>query len=567
MIHPEFRVIEQSNPPAVEATLTPVYPVTAGLQQQRMRSLIASALELLRQSPLEELVPTGLLPGYLAGSIETAIRALHQPPASADTGLILKGIHPWQRRLAFEELLAHQLSLLHLRQRARIEAAPALAPSLDLLPRLLIELPFQLTGAQCRVAQEISSDLAEPRPMLRLVQGDVGSGKTAVSALAALQAIEHGYQVAVMAPTEILAEQHFSSFSNWLRPLGVAVVLLTSRMASAARRETLAALASGEAALAIGTHALFQEQVCFARLALVIIDEQHRFGVHQRLSLRSKGGPSGYTPHQLVMTATPIPRTLAMTAYADLDCSIIDELPPGRLPVETVIVNSARRERVIERVRDACIHGRQAYWVCTLIDESEILQCQAAESTAKELAEQLPGIGIGLIHGRMSTTEKKTVMARFQGAELLLLVATTVIEVGVDVPGASMMIIENAERLGLAQLHQLRGRVGRGGDASHCVLMYQAPLSGLGRQRLQALREISDGFALAERDLELRGPGELLGTRQTGSLDLRIADLQRDQDLIDPVRHAARRMLDDCPDQSLALIRRWLADRARYANA
>ncbi|MCW8993114.1 MAG: ATP-dependent DNA helicase RecG, partial [Gammaproteobacteria bacterium] len=436
----------------------------------------------------------------------------------------------------------------------------------SLQQRFRAALPFALTAAQQRVGEEIRHDLARDTPMQRLVQGDVGSGKTVVAALAALQAVESGYQAAVMAPTELLAEQHYTNLRRWLEPLGIEVAWLTGRLKAAARREMAAAVESGSAAVVVGTHALFQAEITFSRLGLVVVDEQHRFGVHQRLALREKGVQEGIHPHQLIMTATPIPRTLAMTAYADLDLSIIDQLPPGRTPVETVALSDERREEVIARVASACAEGRQAYWVCTLIEESESLQCQAAEESAAKLAERLPQLRIGLVHGRMKATEKAQVMAAFKAGELHLLVATTVIEVGVDVPNASLMIIENAERLGLAQLHQLRGRVGRGSTKSSCVLMYHPPLSQLARERLAVMRETNDGFVIARKDLEIRGPGEVLGTRQTGMLQLKIADLQRDQMLLTAVAAAADPLLQRYPERVAPLIQRWLAGKTRYGT-
>ncbi len=454
-----------------------------------------------------------------------------------------------------------------MRKRARTHRAPVMHDDGRLGERLLRSLAFTPTGAQLRVSAEIRRDLASGAPMLRLVQGDVGCGKTLVAALASLAVIEHGWPVAIMAPPALLAEQHCRTFSAWLDPLGLRTALLSGRMPAAERRATLEALALGETPLAVGTHALFQEQVGFARLGLVIIDEQHRFGVHQRLALREKGLADGFAPHQLVMTATPRPRTLARTAYADLDYSLIDELPPGRTPVATAVVSNARRDEVVERVRAACAEGRQAYWVCTLIEESETLEAQAAEAIAAELAERLPALRVGLVHGRVPGRQRLEIMNAFKAGEIELLVATTVIEVGVDVPRASLMIIENAERLGLAQLHQLRGRVGRGRDASHCVLLYQAPLSLAGRARLDAMRETCDGFVLAERDLELRGPGELLGTRQTGLMGLRFADLGRDGALLPAVRAAAETMLREHPGRIDALLDRWIPGRTRYAEA
>jgi len=482
-----------------------------------------------------------------------------------DQDLLLDGMHPAQRRLAFEELLAHHLSLLKLRQKSRQKGAPELPGNGELKQAFLAQLPFPLTGAQQRVGSEIAQDLAEAYPMLRLVQGDVGSGKTVVAALAAIQTVESGLQAAVMAPTEILAEQHFINFGNWFEPLGVKVAWLAGKLKGKQRQAQLEAIRSGEARVAVGTHALFQEEVVFSDLGLVVIDEQHRFGVHQRLSLREKGRNGELAPHQLIMTATPIPRTLTMSAYADLDCSVIDELPPGRTPVSTVVIADSRRQEVIGRVQKACAENRQVYWVCTLIEESEALQCQAAEVTAEDLKKALPELKVGLVHGRMKPAEKAEIMQQFKAAELDLLVATTVIEVGVDVPNASVMIIENPERLGLAQLHQLRGRVGRGSVESFCVLMYQAPLSKQGRERLAVMRETTDGFKIAEKDLQLRGPGEVLGTRQTGSMQFKMADLQRDSDLLTRVKMVAGQM-NEWPDCAESLVERWLGRGEDYGN-
>jgi ATP-dependent DNA helicase RecG len=464
-----------------------------------------------------------------------------------------------------EELLAHQVSLLQVREQIQAQTALPLLPMGDLNKRFLDSLPFQLTGAQRHVIADIRQDLSQPLPMLRLVQGDVGSGKTVVAALAALQAISAGVQVALMAPTEILAEQHLQNFKGWLEPLGVQIAWLSGRVKGKARETVLESLQSGAANIVIGTHALFQSDVIFNRLALVIIDEQHRFGVHQRLALREKGAGGVLAPHQLVMTATPIPRTLAMSAYADLDTSVIDELPPGRKPIDTIVIPDSRRDDIIERVKRACKEGRQAYWVCTLIEESEVLQCQAAEVTAQELTERLPGLNIGLVHGRLKAREKAAVMDRFKVGELDLLVATTVIEVGVDVPNASLIIIENPERLGLAQLHQLRGRVGRGEQASFCVLMYHPPLSANGKARLQALRDSQDGFVIAEKDLEIRGPGEVLGTRQTGMMQFRLADFDRDKGWIEPIRDIAPSLMKH-KNLVEALIHRWLGEKTRYGD-
>ena len=565
MYHPEYQLLEQPGSIAVESSLTPVYPSTEGLHQGTWRSLSAQALERLGSNSLRELVPPGLLGE--APPLATALRYLHRPPPDAPVAQLLAGTHPYQQRLAAEELLAHHLGLLRLRQRTRNQSATPMLGGASLCERFLRSLPFKPTTAQQRVTAQISVDLESCAPMLRLVQGDVGCGKTLVAALAALRAIGSGWQVAIMAPTELLAEQHFRTFDHWLRPLGFDTVLLSARLSAGERRSVMDAIASGTAALVAGTHALFQHQIAFARLGLVVIDEQHRFGVHQRLQLREKGMAGGSAPHQLVMTATPIPRTLAMTAYADLDYSIIDELPPGRTPVTTAVIGNTRREEVLERVRHACADGRQAYWVCTLIEESEALEAQAAEVIASELATRLPELRIALVHGRIAGRQRAAIMAAFQAGDIDLLVATTVIEVGVDVPRASLMIIENAERLGLAQLHQLRGRVGRGSAASHCVLLYQPPLSRSGRERLEVMRDTNDGFVLAERDLQLRGPGELLGTRQTGTFEMRFADLARDSALLPTVREAAARMLEQYPASIDPLIDRWMPGRAQYAQA
>lgn len=569
MVHPEYRRVEEDESVVVEQNLTPIYPTTEGMHQLSWRGITDKALDLLSEAPerLPEWLPEAIRETYQLPELTHALRYLHRPPADAARDQLLQGRHPAQRRLAFEELLAHQLSLRALRQRKQRVLAPALAGDGHLQRRFLEQLPFRLTRAQQRVGEEIAADLQRAHPMMRLVQGDVGSGKTVVSALAALQALEADHQVALMAPTELLAEQHLQSFRRWMEPLGLDVAWLTGRHKGKLREQVLAALAVGEARLVMGTHALFQQDVRFRALGLVIIDEQHRFGVHQRMALREKGEASGRVPHQLIMTATPIPRTLAMTAYADLDLSVIDELPPGRTPVTTVAIPDSRREEVIDRVRGACAAGRQAYWVCTLIEESEALQCQAAEETALQLTQLLPQQRVGLVHGRMKAAEKESVMSLFQSGELDLLVATTVIEVGVDVPNASLMIVENPERLGLAQLHQLRGRVGRGGIESHCVLMYHRPLSGNAQGRLAVMRETTDGFLIARKDLELRGPGEVLGTRQTGEMQFRIADLMRDQPLLGQVQEAADRLLADHPERVRPLVRRWVGQRERYIDA
>ena len=563
--HPEYRALSASEGAPVEQTLTPIYPTTEGLTQQRLRQLSQQALARLGPHSLPDWLPAELAREYQLGPLDEAIRYLHRPPAGADLEQLAEGQHWAQRRLAFEELLTHQLSLQRLRQSVRSQHAPALPVARMLPQRFLQNLGFQPTGAQQRVGAEIAYDLSQHEPMLRLVQGDVGAGKTVVAALAALQALEAGYQVALMAPTEILAEQHFLTFSKWLAPLGIEVAWLAGKLKGKARTAALAQIASGTP-MVVGTHALFQDEVQFQRLALAIIDEQHRFGVQQRLALRQKGIDGRLCPHQLIMTATPIPRTLAMSAYADLDTSILDELPPGRTPVNTLVIGENRRLEVVERVRAACREGRQVYWVCTLIEESEELTCQAAETSFSELSAALPEVRVGLIHGRMKPAEKAAVMDEFKQGRLQLLVATTVIEVGVDVPNASLMIIENPERLGLAQLHQLRGRVGRGSAVSHCVLLYQAPLSQLGRERLAIMRETTDGFVIAEKDLELRGPGEMLGTRQTGLLQFKVADLLRDADLLPAVRDAAQTLLEQWPQHVSPLLERWLRHGQQYGQ-
>ena len=565
IIHPEYKLLDEQSPAQLEEQLTPVYPTTEGLRQQSLRSLTDQALALLAQFGVRELLPEGLYPRQIA--LADALALLHRPPPELALPSLEFGQHPAQQRLIMEELIAHNLSVLKVRAEGKRHPACPLPPHPALVDKLLASLPFTPTRAQQRVGEEISADLAQAHPMMRLVQGDVGSGKTLVAALAALQAIGHGGQVALMAPTELLAEQHALSFARWLEPLGIGVGWLAGKQKGKAREQQMEAIAAGRVQMVVGTHAMFQEQVNFRHLVLVIIDEQHRFGVHQRLALREKGAQAGLYPHQLIMTATPIPRTLAMTAYADLDTSIIDELPPGRTAITTAALPDSRRPEVIERVRQACQEGRQAYWVCTLIEESEVLECQAAEQTALELQQRLPGLHIGLVHGRMKALEKQKVMAEFKAGTLHLLVATTVIEVGVDVPNASLMIIENPERLGLAQLHQLRGRVGRGAIASHCLLLYHAPLSRTAQQRLAVLRESGDGFVIAQKDLELRGPGELLGTRQTGLAALKIADLVRDQSQLPRVQQLARRLYDHQPELVEPLVRRWLSQSEHYAEA
>jgi ATP-dependent DNA helicase RecG len=566
MMHPEYKIVDDPENTSLEESLTPVYPTTEGVKQLTLRNLTEQALKQLDKGALLELLPSGLYEQQI--SLTGALHLVHRPSPDIAIEELEEGKHPAQKRLVIEELLAHHLSMLKVRSQSNTE--PGIAVRIDdgLKQKFLATLPFQPTGAQARVVAEIEQDMQRSQPMMRLVQGDVGSGKTLVAALSSLSAISAGYQVALMAPTELLAEQHARNFHDWLTPLGINVGWLAGKLKGKARNETLEQLALGEIQMLVGTHAIFQEQVEYKNLALVIVDEQHRFGVHQRLALRKKGEKLGKHPHQLIMTATPIPRTLAMTAYADLDTSIIDELPPGRTPVTTVVLPDTRRGDVIERVRKAAVEQkRQAYWVCTLIDESEVLQCQAAEDAAIALRTVLTELKVGLVHGRLKAAEKQQVMDDFKEGKLDLLVATTVIEVGVDVPNASLMIIENPERLGLAQLHQLRGRVGRGSVESHCVLMYSGPLSKTASKRLGVLRESSDGFYIAEKDLEIRGPGEMLGTKQTGIADLKIADLIRDAALVPEIKNMAEYVWREYPSNSQALINRWLAYKEEYGNA
>lgn len=567
MYHPEYQLLQDKAPVPLQDRLTPVYPATEGLQQNRLRNLITQVFTLLEKTQaLPDLLPAELCKQYQFLPLLDALRFIHQPPADVSLEKLARGDHPAQVRLAFEELLANYLSLRRLRDQAQSHAAPALMGKGHLRPRLLASLPFGLTGAQERVGREIARDISKKQPMLRLVQGDVGSGKTLVAVLTALQAVESGYQAVIMAPTEILAEQHFLNLDQWLTPLHVGMAFLSGKIKGKKRDEALRLLKSGEAQVVVGTHALFQKGVAFNKLGLIVVDEQHRFGVHQRLSLREKGFSNGTWPHQLIMTATPIPRTLTMSAYADLDCSIIDELPPGRTPVNTVLLPDQRRPDVVARIKAACADGRQAYWVCTLIEESEELQCQAAEVTYEELRNALPQLQVGLIHGRMKPKEKAAVMGAFKASALHLLIATTVIEVGVDVPNASLMVIENPERLGLAQLHQLRGRVGRGSQESHCLLLYHSPLSEAGKLRLGIMRESNDGFYIAEKDLEIRGPGEILGTRQTGLMAFRIADLTRDAPLQPKVKLWAEKIRAQQAHIVDPLIKRWIANAEQYGN-
>ena len=567
IVHPSYRVLGDADETELGDELDPVYPAVEGIGPATLRRLIGQALDKLPDEAALELLPADSLRGLNLPSLRDALLIMHRPPRDADLSALAVGAHPAQRRLALEELLAHHLSLRRQRIAMQRHKAPALTGKGKLAADLLASLPFKLTGAQQRVFKQIRADLKQPLPMLRLVQGDVGSGKTVVAALAAMLAVESGRQAALAAPTELLAEQHLVNLRGWLEPLGIKVAWLAGKVTGKARAAVLAEIASGAAQVVVGTHALMQEAVTFNDLALAIVDEQHRFGVHQRLALRDKGALGTSVPHQLVMTATPIPRTLAMAAYADLDVSAIDELPPGRTPVQTVALSAERRPELVERIRAACAEGRQAYWVCTLIDDSDEVVAQAAQTTYEQLSASLPELRIALVHGRMKAAEKQATMRAFKQGDVDLLVATTVIEVGVDVPNASLMIIENAERLGLAQLHQLRGRVGRGATASNCVLLYQPPLSMMAKHRLATMRQTNDGFVIAEKDLELRGPGELLGTRQTGLATFRVADLARDAGLLPQVRELADRLLAESPDVADRIIGRWVGGAARYASA
>lgn len=558
LYHPEYQCVRPDE--ALPASrLTAIYPTTEGLTQAKLRQFVDQALKHYSQH-LPELLPSQYVTHY---DMQAALGYIHQPPIDANVFDLAEGRHPAQQRLIIEELVAHQISLLTRRYYIQSIAAPAIGPSKQLITKLLAGLAFKPTNAQQRVSLEILQDLSQSKPMLRLVQGDVGAGKTLVAAMAACHVLESNWQVALMAPTEILAEQHFINFSQWFEPLGIQVAWLSGKQKGKAREQSEQRIKTGQAQLVIGTHALFQANVTFNKLGLVIIDEQHRFGVDQRLALREKGS-AGTTPHQLVMTATPIPRTLAMSAYGDLDTSIIDELPPGRTPITTVTIPFEKREQVIARVAANCTEGKQAYWVCTLVEQSESLDAQAAEDTFAELSARLPHLKLGLVHGRMKPEAKQQVMRAFKNNQLHLLIATTVIEVGVDVPNASLMIIENAERLGLSQLHQLRGRVGRGSTASFCVLLYKSPLSENGTERLATLRASTDGFVIAEKDLELRGPGEILGTRQTGLLGFRLANLQRDEYLLAQAQRIAALILKQHTELAEPLLQRWLPEAPRY---
>ena len=573
MVHPEYKLItDDETLTEVQLSLTPIYSTTEGLHQLTMRQLSDQALDLLKQDRLKliELLPEEVLKQNELPELIPSIEYIHRPPPDAPVNVLQEREHIMQERFAIEELLAHTSSLRLLRNRNREHAAHKIETNNGLYETFLTLIPFELTAAQQRVIEEINVDLKHETPMQRLVQGDVGSGKTMVAIAAALQAVEAGYQVAIMAPTEILAEQHYKNMQNWFAQLGIKSAWLTGKLKVKPKREALAAIASHEAQVVVGTHALFQDEVEFANLALVVIDEQHRFGVHQRLALREKGrvenGEQDIYPHQLIMTATPIPRTLAMTVYADLDVSVIDELPPGRKPIETVVIPESRREEIVQRVHKSVEQGRQIYWVCSLIEESEALQCQAAEDTANLLSEALPDVRIGLVHGRLKSEQKEQVMAHFKAHELDLIVATTVIEVGVDVPNASLMVIENAERFGLSQLHQLRGRVGRGTQDSVCVLMYHGGLSQNARERLAVMRKTNDGFEIAQKDLELRGPGEVLGTRQTGEMQMMIADICKHQHLLPLVNRWSDELVNHYPQQTEKLIQRWVGEDEQFAN-
>ena len=559
LYHPEIQAISEHTP-LPQTQLTAIYPSTEGLTQPKLREYVKQALQ-QHSDDLPELLPKKFTNGY---ALKEALDYIHHPPVDANMVQLSQGAHPAQQRLIFEELVAHQVSLLTRRAYIQQIEAPSFSPSKKYAKALLSTLPFEMTGAQKRVSKEIADDLKLNKPMLRLVQGDVGAGKTLVAGVAACHALEEGWQVALMAPTEILAEQHYLNFKKWFEPLGLSVSWLSGKQKGKARAAAEQTIQDGSAQLIVGTHALFQENVEFAKLGLVIIDEQHRFGVDQRLALRNKG-LDGMTPHQLVMTATPIPRTLAMSAYGDLDTSVIDELPPGRTPIQTVTIPLDRREEVLNRIATNCAEDKQVYWVCTLVEQSGTLDAQAAEASYQEIRERFPHLKVGLVHGKMKADDKQAVMQQFKDNELQLLIATTVIEVGVDVPNASIMVIENAERLGLSQLHQLRGRVGRGAKASFCALLYKNPLSQNGQERLRIMRETNDGFLIAEKDLEIRGPGELLGTKQTGDMGFRVAKLERDDHLLSQAHYVAQQILKDYPTHADALLKRWLPEEPRYA--
>ena len=559
--HPEY----SQKKTAITDTLTPIYPLTEGITQNRIRNLVKQVLELMQQGRILPIL--GAQFHELNNpDLNQAISLVHNPPKDVALNQLEEGIHPAQQRLAFEEMLAHHISMRLIRKEMlSLQSIAHRAPA-EQYKNLKRAFGFELTKAQTKVAMEIARDMRKSVPMLRLVQGDVGSGKTVIAALAAIHAAENNQQSAIMAPTEILAEQHLFNFNNWFAPLGLKTAWLSGKVKGKKRDEQLALISSGEAEIIIGTHALFQKDVHFKDLGLVIIDEQHRFGVHQRLALREKGERQALLPHQLVMTATPIPRTLTMSLYADMDNSIIDELPPGRSPITTTVISDTRRDEIVEHIESACKNGAQAYWVCTLIDESEVLQCQAAESTAEQLKLLLPNISIALIHGRMTAKEKSLIMSEFKAGNIQLLVATTVIEVGVDVPNASLMVIENSERLGLAQLHQLRGRIGRGTAKSYCVLLYHAPLGEVSRQRLAVMRESQDGFFIAEKDLEIRGPGELFGARQSGAIQFKIADLLRDKHMLSRIRSLSDELLSEDEQTARLILDRWLNNSEKLAQ-
>lgn len=569
MIHPQYQILSDFEKIQLSDRLEPVYPTTKGLQQKRLQTLVTKALAWAAKQKTEFEDVLADMPGVTTSKVPMLemLNEVHKPQADVDKQSLFDRTHPAQRRLVFDELLAHHLSIMKIRVRSNQRKSYQLISNGKLVKPFMDNLPFQLTAAQAKVLGEIKKDLSTNHPMMRLVQGDVGSGKTVVALVACLYAVENQFQAAIMAPTELLAEQHFRYFTNQLLPLGIQVAWLSSGLPVKKKREMLELISSGTASVVVGTHALFQEGVEFNNLAVSITDEQHRFGVQQRLQLSQKGSADAIYPHQLTMTATPIPRTLAMSMYAHLDYSVIDELPPGRKPITTVAISDARREDVVERIREACTDGAQAYWVCSLIEESDALQSQAATDTHEYLQTQLPDLNIGLLHGRLKSSDKDTVMQEFINKKINVLVATTVIEVGVDVPNATLMIIENAERFGLAQLHQLRGRVGRGEKQSSCVLMYKNPLGEIAKRRLEALRETSDGFELARVDLELRGPGEVLGTKQSGDMQMRIANLSKDLALLPEVQKAAHWLLENHPDRVEIVLRRWLGNAVEYANA
>lgn len=567
IIHPEYKVYSANQTISVEEHLTPIYSTVEGLGQRTIVQLIQQALDLLRKGHLlPELLPETIHQKYQLCDLKQAILFVHLPPPDACVSQLLEGTHPMQQRLAFEELMANHAALRQIRHRIRQHSAPTLSEKTNLTSAFIKTLPYELTSAQRRVVDDIYADLSKPQAMMRLIQGDVGSGKTIVALLAMLKVVENGYQAAMMAPTEILAEQHYLNFKKFLADFDIHIAWLSGRLKARDRNYGLSAISGGQAKIVIGTHALFQKEVTFKQLGLVVIDEQHRFGVNQRMSLRDKGEQADCYPHQLIMTATPIPRTLAMTAFADMDYSVIDELPPGRTPVTTIVIPNTRRHEILQRVKEQCLQGHQVYWVCTLIEESETLQCQAAADTAEEISAILPEVKVGLVHGRLGGDAKETVMEAFKQNQINLLVATTVIEVGVDVPNASLMVIENPERLGLSQLHQLRGRVGRGHQQSHCVLLFQPNLSETAKSRLSIMRETTDGFKIAEHDLKLRGPGQVLGTRQTGCARFKVANLMRDKSLLTGVKYACEFLEQHHPEVIPALTKRWFGDNEQYGR-